>query len=107
MIFLSVLLLCSCTQGVQDKAQELVNDEIQHEAAEQSEVQAEETEEEPEAPEEVREKQIEFPEHLRPEGYDDPVLTKEAAKEILLEARKMQVFCFLSLQSQSFVLYFG
>ena len=86
-------LLCSCTQGVQDKVQEPENSETQQEATEQSEVQAEETEE-PKAQEEVREKQIELSEHLRPEGYDDPVLTNEVAKEILLEAREMQIRLF-------------
>ncbi len=104
---LSVLLLCSCTQGVQDKAQELVNEETHQEAAELSEVQTEDTEEEQteepseerteeteEEQHEVQDVQTELPEHLRPEGYDDPVLTNEVAKEILLEAREMQIRLF-------------
>ncbi len=89
------LLLCTCTQRVQDKSQELVNEETHQEAAELSEVQTEETEEEQhEVQQEVHDGQVEFPEHFRPEGYDDPVLTKDVAKAILLEAREMQIRLF-------------
>ena len=96
---LSVLLLCSCTKTVQDKVQEPVIEDTQQEAAELSEAQTENKEEqteetEEEAQEEVGEKQTELPEHQRPTGYDDPVLTKEVAKEILLEAREMQIRLF-------------
>ena len=93
------LLLCSCTKTVQAKVQEPVIEDTQQEAAELSEAQTENKEEQTEGTEEepqdeVSEKQTELPEHLRPMGYDDPVLTKEAAKEILLEAREMQIRLF-------------
>ena len=93
------LLLCSCTKTVQDKVQEPVIEDTQQEAAELSEAQTENKEEqtegtEEEPQEEVGEKQTELPEHLRPMGNDDPALPKEAAKEILLEAREMQIRLF-------------
>ena len=74
------LLLCSCTKIVQDKVQEPVIEDTQQEAAELSEAQTENKEEQTEGTEEepqdeVSEKQTVLPEHLRPMGYDDPVLT--------------------------------